>query len=74
MAVETLEFLEQVLSGLRARYASGDKSVEKKLRAVSAKVDQLRLTQEYQQKRPNQPSIAQTFSKLLKQRRRSCCR
>lgn len=69
---ETLEYLEQVLSGLRARFAAGDKSVEAKLRAVAAKVDQLKL-----QKDLTGPSLTDS-SKISKIRkvftRRSCCR
>lgn len=70
---ETLEYLEQVLSGLRTRFASGDKSVEVKLRAVAAKVDQLRL-----QKDLVKPLTAPTNTigqQLVKAyKRRGCCR
>lgn len=68
---ETLEYLEQVLAGLRARFASGDKSVEPKLRAVAAKIDQLKLQGEV-----GQPQQKKTIGKQISQifRRRSCCR
>lgn len=70
---ETLEYLEQVLSGLRARFASGDRSVESKLRAVSAKVDQLKLRKDLVQ--PVVPSVAKLGQQLAKAfRRRGCCR
>lgn len=74
MGVETLEYLEQVLSGLRSRYASGDKSVEVKLRAVAAKVDQLRLQNELGKPSATPASIGKQFAQILKKRRRSCCR
>lgn len=72
--METLEYLEQVLSGLRSRYASGDKSVEMKLRAVAAKVDQLKLQKEMNpaQQPQQQEKIGQQIAKIFK--RRSCCR
>jgi hypothetical protein len=72
MIEETLEYLEKVLSGLRARYAAGEKGVEVKLRAVAAKVDQLRLQKDLV--KPGAP--IKTFSQQLKHivRRRSCCR
>jgi hypothetical protein len=68
---ETLEYLEKVLSGLRARFASGDKSVEAKLRAVAAKVDQLKLQNDI----PAAPE-ASTIGKKIRRAfvRRSCCR
>jgi len=69
---ETLEYLEQVLSGLRAKFASGDKSVEAKLRAVSAKIDKLRLEKELAQPAPKPVEIGKQIAKAL--RRRSCCR
>jgi len=68
---ETLEYLEQVLTGLRARFASGDKSVEMKLRAVAAKVDQLRLQNEL----GNPPAVTPSpVGKKFFRPRRSCCR
>jgi hypothetical protein len=72
--METLEYLEQVLSGLRSRYTSGDKSVEMKLRAVAAKVDQLKLQKEMTpaQQPQQQGKIGQQIAKIFK--RRSCCR
>lgn len=68
---ETLEYLEQVLSGLRARFASGDRSVEAKLRAVAAKVDQLKLQNDLE-KPPAATKVGQQIAKAV--RRRSCCR
>lgn len=68
---ETLEYLEQVLSGLRARFASGDKSVEAKLRAVAAKVDQLKLQNDLE-KPSTVTKVGQQIVKAV--RRRSCCR
>jgi hypothetical protein len=68
---ETLEYLEQVLSGLRARFASGDKSVEAKLRAVAAKVDQLKLQNDLE-KPSTVTKVGQQIAKAV--RRRSCCR
>jgi hypothetical protein len=72
MSEETLEYLEQVLSGLRARFASGDKSVEAKLRAVAAKVDQIRLQKDLVKPLVTPVNIGQQLAKLV--RRRSCCR
>jgi hypothetical protein len=73
MHEETLEYLEQVLSGLRARFASGDKSVEDKLRAVAAKVDQLKLHQDsVKPKTAPAKTVGQQVSRLF--RRKSCCR
>jgi hypothetical protein len=72
MSEETLEYLEQVLSGLRARFASGDKSVEAKLRAVSAKVDQIRLQKDLVKPLVTPVNIGQQLAKLV--RKRSCCR
>jgi hypothetical protein len=69
---ETLEYLEQVLSGLRARFASGDKSVEAKLRAVAAKVDQLKLQNDLEKPPPVIKKVGQQIAKAV--RRRSCCR
>lgn len=71
MTTETLEYLEQVLSGLRSRFASGDKSVEIKLRAVAAKIDQIRLQHDL-----DKPPVTKIVSKQLAKvfRRRSCCR
>jgi len=69
---ETLEYLEQVLSGLRARFASGDKSVEAKLRAVAAKVDQIRLQKDLVKPLVTPENIGKQLAKLIK--RRSCCR
>lgn len=69
MTIETLEYLEQVLSGLRSRYASGDRSVENKLRAIAAKVDQLKLQKDLV-KQPN--TTKRLINNLI--RRRSCCR
>ncbi len=73
MSTETLEYLEQVLEGLRARYASGDKSVEVKLRAVAARVDQLKLHKDLGKPPATSASIGKQFARILK-RRRSCCR
>ena len=70
MSDNTLVYLEKVLSGLKARYAAGDKSVEAKLRAVSLKIDRLKI----------QSTITDTKKKTLVQkmsraiRRRGCCR
>lgn len=72
MSEETLEYLEQVLSGLKARFASGDKSVEAKLRAVAAKIDQLRLQKDLVKPKVSPTSISKQLVKLA--RRRSCCR
>lgn len=74
MSDETLEYLEQVLSGLRARFASGDRSVEVKLRAVAAKVDQIKLQKDLI--KPTVTTPSKTLSQQLKNivRRRSCCR
>jgi hypothetical protein len=69
---ETLEYLEQVLSGLRSRFASGDKSVEAKLRAVAAKVDQIRLQKDLVKPLVTPENIGKQLAKLIK--RRSCCR
>ncbi len=69
---ETLEYLEHVLIGLKARYASGDKSVEIKLRSVAAKVDQLRLEKDLGKPLAAKPSVGQQIAKAF--RRRSCCR
>lgn len=73
---ETLEYLEQVLSGLKARFLAGDKSVEAKLRAVSAKVDQLKLTAEIKGGGQAAPNRLEAMGKKLANivRRRSCCR
>lgn len=72
MTVETLEYLEQVLSGLRARYAAGDKTVESKLRAVSIKVDQLKLQKDLVKSSESKVSKTQQLVNVLK--RKSCCR
>lgn len=72
MSEETLEYLEQVLSGLRARFASGDKSVEAKLRAVAAKVDQIRLQKDLDKPLVTPVNIGKQLAKIVK--RRSCCR
>jgi hypothetical protein len=70
MSDNTLTYLEKVLSGLKARYTAGDKSVEAKLRAVSLKIDRLKI----------QSTITDTKKKTLVQkmakaiRRRGCCR
>ena len=72
MSEETLEYLVQVLSGLRARFASGDKSVEAKLRAVAANVDQIRLQKDLVKPLVTPVNIGQQLAKLV--RRRSCCR
>ena len=69
---ETLEYLEQVLSGLRARFVSGDKSVETKLRAVAAKVDQLRLQKDLIKPLVAPADVGKQIAKVF--RRRSCCR
>lgn len=75
MTEETLDYLEQVLSGLRARFLAGDKSVEAKLRATAAKVDQLRLQSDMTS--PQKPAnvldaIGQKLAQVV--RRKSCCR
>lgn len=73
MTTETLEYLEQVLSGLRSRFASGDKSVEIKLRAVAAKIDQIRLQHDLE--KPPVTTTKVVGKQLAKAfRRRSCCR
>lgn len=73
MSAETLEHLEKVLSALRARFASGDKSVEVKLRAVAAKVDHLRLHQDLVIKPTTTPAtLGKQIARAFK--RRSCCR
>jgi len=69
---ETLEYLEQVLSGLRARYASGDKSVEVKIRAVAAKVDQIKLQRDLEAPQGAINKVGQQLKKVV--RRRRCCR
>ena len=75
MSEETLDFLEKVLSGLKARFNAGDKSVEPKLRATAAKIDQLKLQSDLI--RPQSPTnvletIKHQLTKALK--RKSCCR
>jgi hypothetical protein len=70
MVEETLEYLEKVLAGLRSRLASGDKSVEPKLRAVAARIDQVRLQNDMASS-PRIP-VAKKLAGLV--RRRSCCR
>lgn len=74
MVDETLEYLEKVLAGLKARYANGEKDLDVKIKAVSAKVDQIRLQKDLAVK-PGAP-IKKTFQQQLKNivRRRSCCR
>ena len=72
MEEETLEYLEQVLSGLRARFAAGDKSVEVKLRAVAAKVDQLRLQKDLVKPVTAPVDVGKQLKRLV--RRRGCCR
>lgn len=72
MTTETLEYLEQVLSGLRSRFASGDKSVETKLRAVAAKIDQIRLQQDLDKPPVTTKVVGKQLAKVF--RRRSCCR
>ena len=74
MSTESLEYLEKVLSGLKQRYASGDKSVEAKLRAVSLKVDQLKLKKDLisATAKKKKKSIAARMATAV--RRRGCCR
>jgi len=69
MITETLDYLEKVLKGLKARYASGDKSVEVKLRAVANKIDLLNLQKDTaaRKKRP----VKRILHAI---RRRGCCR
>lgn len=71
MSIETLDYLEKVLSGLKARYAAGDKSIEAKLRAVSLKIDRLKLQKETAG-RAEKKTLIQKMSKAI--RRRGCCR
>ena len=68
--METLDYLEKVLKGLKARYASGDKSVEAKLRAVANKIDQVKL------KKAAADGKKKPLGRRLLQaaRRRGCCR
>ena len=72
---ETLEYLEKLLSSLKARYSSGDKSVEAKLRAVAAKVDQLRIQADLQPQQ-NSANVLEKIKQKLENavRRKSCCR
>lgn len=72
MEEDTLEYLEQVLSGLRARFAAGDKSVEVKLRAVAAKIDQLRLQKDLAKPVTAPTDVGKQLKRLV--RRRGCCR
>ena len=72
--METLEYLEKILSGLQSRYLAGDKSVENKLRSISAKIDQLKLQKDLikpseDKKATLRQQLANTFRK-----RRGCCR
>jgi hypothetical protein len=69
--VETLDYLDKVLSGLKARYATGDKSVEAKLRAVSLKIDRLKLQKETSDQ-TKKKTLIQKMSGAI--RRRGCCR
>ena len=71
MSEETLEYLEKVLSGLKARFASGDKSVELRIRAVSAKIDQLKLKKDLEKPKPLK-NVSDLIARTV--RRRSCCR
>jgi hypothetical protein len=71
MSDDTLGYLEKVLSGLKSRYVAGDKSVEVKLRAVSLKVEQLKLKKETASTKPKK-SLGRRMSQAI--RRRGCCR
>jgi len=71
MSEETLEYLEKVLSGLKARFASGDKSLELKIRAVSAKIDQLKLKRDLGKPKPLK-NVSDLIARTVQ--RRSCCR
>jgi len=77
MPEETLAYLEQVLSGLRSRYAAGDKSVESKLRAIAAKIDQIKLQKDLVKPTANttKEKLAEKLAGMVNKRRRSsCCR
>lgn len=71
MTTETLDYLEKVQSGLKARYTAGDKSVEAKLRAVSLKIDRLKIQSETTDK-AKKKTLVQKMSRAI--RRRGCCR
>jgi len=71
---ENLALLEQSLKALRAKYAAGDKSVEIKIRAIAAKVDQLRLEQNAKAPPPKPLSIEEVSRKISQTFRRRCCR
>lgn len=72
---ENLALLEQTLKDLRAKYASGDKSVEPRLRAIAAKVDQVRLEQNAKAAPQPQPLTVEEVSRKISQAfRRRCCR
>jgi len=74
MEEETLEYLEKVLAGLKARFISGDKSVEAKLRAVAAKIDRLKLQSDLQS--PTPATTLEIIKQQMKRtvQRKSCCR
>lgn len=71
---ENLALLEETLKALRVKYAAGDKSVETKLRAVAAKVDQLRLEQHAKTPPPKPLTIEEVGRKISQTFRRRCCR
>jgi hypothetical protein len=71
---ENLALLEQTLKALRAKYAAGDKSVEPRLRAVAAKVDQLRIEQNAKAPPPVPLTIEEVSRKISQAFRHKCCR
>jgi len=69
--IETVEYLEKLLAALRAKYLSGDKSVEAKLRAVATKLDRLKISTQ-----PAKSTLDQIHDKLVTivRKRKGCCR
>ena len=68
----TLPELEKLLSDLRVRYNSGDRTVETRLRAVAARVEQLRASNPETRPIANKlEHIARILSPVLQRTR--CC-
>lgn len=66
-----IEYLEKLVEGYKARFQAGDKSVEMKLRQATAKLEELKLKRDYQEREKKKTT---PLTSLLQFKKRCCGR
>jgi len=69
---DEIKRLEKLLVGLKARFIKGEKDLAKKIRYTSARLQKLKLQEEFREKK-SEKKKTQIRESFLFTRRRRCC-